>query len=244
MILTPQQKIMILREMENNLALSFTMAVTFFEKKLAEITADKQKNFEQVMVEMKDEIKRLKLDDGIDGEDGIDGQDYILTEHDKKDIANSIDVPIVDRVIERTEVIHEQPIIKNEIIKEIVKENIDTPEQIAKKLNTLDEKVDWTVIKGLKKIIENLNKAIREKGATKSGGGGMGLPVHQSFSTSSSTTTITLSNNVAANSNALWIFYNGQFLVKGNHYTISGKIVTLTFTPQDSTNIDVTYIRT
>jgi len=60
------------------------------------------------------------------------GEDYILTEKDKKQIAQSIKVPIVEQIIERTEVIKEQPIV-TEITNNV--ENKDTGEQIIDKIN-------------------------------------------------------------------------------------------------------------
>jgi PII-like signaling protein len=44
---------------------------------------------------------------GVHYDDGIDGENYILTTKDIKKIANSIPVPIVEKVIEKTEVIKE-----------------------------------------------------------------------------------------------------------------------------------------
>ena len=38
----------------------------------------------------------------IKGEDGADGKDYILTENDKQEIAKSIEVPIIEKIIEKT----------------------------------------------------------------------------------------------------------------------------------------------
>ena len=46
---------------------------------------------------------------GVDYEDGTPGSDYVLTQTDKEEIAKSIDVPIVEKVIE----------VKTEVIKEI-----------------------------------------------------------------------------------------------------------------------------
>lgn len=52
----------------------------------------------------------------------------------------------------------------------------DKPKDIASKLNTLEEIVDISVIKGLKQQIENLKRALREK-ASGAGGGGDSLQV-------------------------------------------------------------------
>ncbi|MCK9370979.1 hypothetical protein M0R04_13800 [Candidatus Dojkabacteria bacterium] len=62
-----------------------------------------------------------------------DGQDYVLTEKDKKEIASSIKVPIVEKVVEHTETIVEKPIVTNEI-KEVAK--YEDREQIVEKINT------------------------------------------------------------------------------------------------------------
>lgn len=75
-------------------------------------------------------------------------------------------------------------------------------------------------------------------------GGGMGNAQHETKNVSSATTSVSLSSDVAASGRAIWASYQGQFLVYGTHYTISGKTMTLLFTPQDDTFIDITYIRT
>ena len=117
----------------------------------------------------------------------------------------------------------------------------EKPEDIVKKLNKTEESVKISVIKGLENYLKKLGQSIQQK--TK-GGGGMGNWVHQSFNVNSSTTTITLSNNIAANGFAIMAFYQGQFIVRGTHYTQSGKVLTLTFTPDNSTVIDTAYVRT
>jgi hypothetical protein len=69
---------------------------------------------------------------GVDYFDGKDGKNYILTNLDKKKIAKEIEVPVVEKIVERTEVIRETPIV-TEITKEV--ENKDTGEQIITKIN-------------------------------------------------------------------------------------------------------------
>lgn len=82
------------------------------------------------------------------GDKGDDGKDYKLTATDKKEIAKSIKVPIVEKVIEKTEVIVEKPIITNEI-KEVAVG--DEPIVIKEKLESLegDERLDAKSIKNL-----------------------------------------------------------------------------------------------
>lgn len=120
----------------------------------------------------------------------------------------------------------------------------DKPLEVAEKLNTLEEKIEQKVIKGLEKRFKDLIALMREKKGGGSTGGGMGKWVHQQTAVSSVTTTVTLSYNVAANSNAILVRYQGQLLAHNVQYTISGKIITLLFTPENSTYIDATYVRT
>ncbi len=93
-------------------------------------------------------------------EPGPPGKNYVLTNKDKKDIASKIEVPVVEKVIERTEVIKEQPIITQEI-KEVAV--TDAGEVIIKKINeTPTDKdeylIDVSHVKGFKKLIEKAGK--------------------------------------------------------------------------------------
>lgn len=82
----------------------------------------------------------------VKGVDYFDGEDYVLTDEDKQDIASNIEVPIVEKVIEKTHTVREVPIV-TEIVRE--KAVTDNPEVTAEKLNTLKEAIDSSVIKGL-----------------------------------------------------------------------------------------------
>ena len=64
---------------------------------------------------------------------------------------------------------------------------------------------------------------------------------HQKFSTSSATTTLTLTNTVAGNV-CIWFRYNGQMLHLGDQYTLSGTTITFTFTPDDDSVSEATYL--
>lgn len=64
----------------------------------------------------------------------VPGKDYILTENDKKEIAKKIKVPVIEKIIEKTQVIREQPTVTNEIKQIAV---TDTAEQLKEKLNSL-----------------------------------------------------------------------------------------------------------
>lgn len=112
---------------------------------------------EEMVEEMK-ESKSLKLDGvkyvELKGDPGKDGNDYILTEEDKKEIASNIEVPIVEKVIEKTETIVEKPSI-TQIVKEVAV--ADTAKQIAKKINTLDGEIDFAVLKNVPESVEQLS---------------------------------------------------------------------------------------
>lgn len=79
---------------------------------------------------------------------GDPGKDYVLTSKDKKEIAKSIKVPIVEKTVET--IIEKQPIVTNEI-KEVAV--TDTSEKIKEKLESLegDERLDAKAIKNLPK---------------------------------------------------------------------------------------------
>ena len=98
------------------------------------------------------------------------GKDYILTQSDKEEIASAIKVPIVEKIIERTETIIKQPIVTNEITNEIKEVAVtDEPVLIAEKLNTLIKKVDWKVLKNIPYDVANRsgNKGIHRGGMDK-----------------------------------------------------------------------------
>ena len=116
----------------------------------------------------------------------------------------------------------------------------DTPDQVVSKVIKSEKTLPLSKIDGLEKELAVIKQIKGRKGG---GGGGMGNWVHQQFSTSSSTTSITLSSNVAANGTALLLRYQGQVLFHGSQYTVSGKVITFTFTLDNSTTVDATYVR-
>ena len=119
----------------------------------------------------------------------------------------------------------------------------DKPEEIAKKLNTLGGVVRQTVIIGLEDRLNDLKRSIlRAKGSK---GGGMSTLQHESFSVSSSTTSITVASSIAANGLACWISYQGGTIARGTHWTSARSgLISLLFTPDDSPTIDVIYFST
>lgn len=114
----------------------------------------------------KDMLEQVKGKDGYtpqkgvdynDGINGSDGDNYILTEEDKKVIASLIDVPVVEKVIEKREIIKNQPIV-TEVTKEVTIENPFklTGEGVVEVINNLstdddDYKIDASHIRNLPK---------------------------------------------------------------------------------------------
>jgi len=93
--------------------------------------------------------------------------------------------------------------------------------------------------------IGEMKKELRDATIKRSGGGGMGLPVHDQFDGDGSTTSFTLTSNVAAGGLAVFgCRYEGQVQHLGDQYTISGKTLTFTFVPENGTKIEISYIRT
>lgn len=79
---------------------------------------------------------------------GDPGKDYVLTDKDKKEIAKSIKVPIVEKIVET--IVEKQPIVTNEIKEVAVTES---SEKIKEKLESLegDGRLDAKAIKNLPK---------------------------------------------------------------------------------------------
>ena len=95
----------------------------------------------------------------IPGDQGDPGEDYILTQKDKIEIASKIKVPVLEKVIEKTEVVKLQPITKEVALYE-------TAEKLRDKLESLKngEKLSIQAIEGLSEILKELQE-IGKKGS-------------------------------------------------------------------------------
>lgn len=99
----------------------------------------------------------------VKGVDYFDGKDYVLTPVDKSEIASLVPPNTIEKIIERTEVIKEQPIVK-ETTHNTTIENPVTVEQIVDKLNTVQNAIEPSVIKrwdDIDRIIKNNNFDVR-----------------------------------------------------------------------------------
>jgi len=211
--------------------MDFTSKQTNKLKKLAKIMDEGNEGVSELLVDVEDRIEEITITlneviskaneavsiaeqtskqsgapgyTPIKGVDYEDGHDYVLTEIDKKEIASKIKVPIVEKVIEKTEVIREQPIVRE---KEIIKETIKEPqiinekltgEEIVYKINDLpvdddEQKIDASHIKNLprhERVIERI------------GGGGISQVYHDTNFTGSGTQpdVLHLNPNISINS--------------------------------------------
>lgn len=123
----------------------------------------------------------------------------------------------------------------------------DKPLEIAAKLNETEESVDPKVIKGLRGWMEGVRTSLRTKkgGGSAGGGGGMGNVTHQTFNLTALTTSVTLNSKIAAGGFAIWAYYEQGYLVRSVGYTVGAdrKTLSLLYTPEDGTHLDVVYIR-
>lgn len=120
----------------------------------------------------------------------------------------------------------------------------DTGDEIAKKLNTTTESVDFTVIRGLKNWMGNLQRSIKDIHGGGKAGGGMGNWIHESINVDQNTTFVRTSTAIAADGFAVFAFYQGGMIARGSAYTVSGRQqLDLLFVPQPGT-IDIIFVRT
>lgn len=117
----------------------------------SKIDSGELENLFEIVEIINTKIENLKL------QKGEKGDSYVLTAKDKKEIAASIKVPVVEKIIEKTETIIEQPIVTNEI-KEVAVS--DTGEHIVSKINELPTesenlKIDASHIKNLPEFIKD-----------------------------------------------------------------------------------------
>ena len=144
-----------------------------------------------------------------------------------------------------------------EIIKPLIPEvkNGETPSdsRLVKLIKPLlPKKKDLlALIKPLVAIFEErLNRKVadivKRGGGSKPAGGGLGNIQHESKSVTSASTTVSTNSKIAGSGYAIWAYYQGQLIMRGVHYTVGTdqKTLTLLFTPQDSTTIDIIYVRT
>ncbi len=118
----------------------------------------------------------------------------------------------------------------------------DKPDQVFEKLMKSDKKIPLSKIEGMKGFLKNLQSQMGNQGHS---AGGMGNWVHERTNISSLTTSVTTAKKIAAGGTAALIRYQGQMLALDVEYSVktNHQGIDLLFTPEDSTVIDITYVR-
>jgi glycerol-3-phosphate cytidylyltransferase-like family protein len=216
---------------------------------IAQLLVKLKQYIDDNMANIKDIIDNIKLQkgergedgkDGTNGRDGKDGDNYVLTSKDKKEIAKSIEVPVVEKVIERTEVIKELPMV-TEVIEKI--DETATVEKIERDIPKLGERIrdglellqdedrlDASAIKNLEKIIR---KIIGEQKPIYVGGSSTGGHIVKTYDFSDSLNGVTKTFSLPA----FWRIIDVQIgtippLRPTIDYTSDASAMTITFTSQ------------
>jgi hypothetical protein len=73
----------------------------------------------------------------------------------------------------------------------------------------------------------------------------MGNTQHETKSVGATTTSVVTNYKISGNGYAIWVYYQGQAVIRGEGYTIGSdrKTINLNFTPIDNSFVDVIYIR-
>lgn len=176
--------------------------------------------------------------DYFDGEKGESGKTYILSKNDKKEIARLVEVPIVEKVIEKTEVIHEQPIVTQEIKEVAIAES---PEQLRDKLKTLkdDERLPKEAIKGIEDIEKDI-EMLKKRPVTQGQGGVVSRDYFVDIDLSDQLDGFTKTFNIQAIRKILSVdlqSYPYGALRKGIDYTYTNTTIAFTDTIDASTQL-------
>jgi hypothetical protein len=104
-----------------------------------------------------------------------------------------------------------------------------------------------SVIAGLLEEIQALEREVRKKGEKGGGGGGgMGQVQHETKNLTALSTTVVTNFPISGGGYAIMgAYYQSALIMRGEHYTVGGdrKTLTLLFTPEDNTKIDIIYVR-
>ncbi len=143
--------------------------ITLFNSSLIGVNEKIQKQYKDLLTTFENKLNAVESQKKIPGPKG---DSYVITMEDKQAIAELIKVPVVNKIIERTEVVRETPVVKSVITETIPEEKIqgikDSIEKDLPSLGTFirdglellkgDDRLDWTAIKGLKEILDRLEK--------------------------------------------------------------------------------------
>lgn len=178
-------------------------------------------------------LKEATPKKGVDYTDGANGSDYVLTKNDKREIAGLISVPVVEKVIEKTETIKE--VLPKSIDVSMVKGAISKKdfESTSKKIEDGMARVDGRI-----KLIDQrwhgggLSQVSHD--ATLSGTGSPSSPlsvVGGGFAGSQEKSTTVPNGSLttfAFTHTPKVLFWNGAFQTLTDDYTVAGNTITFT----------------
>lgn len=157
-----------------NLGKDITNIETILEDISGDLVDYMAVEYARLVNEFNEKLEKLKL------QKGDKGDSHIMTMEDRKAIADLITVPVVDRIIEKTQIIKEIPIISEqvkEVIREIIPEAkiLEIEERIERDLpkfgmpirdslellpkedvDGIDQRLDATAIRGLEDLVKRL----------------------------------------------------------------------------------------
>lgn len=122
---------------------TFTTYLRSLEEEIGDLTADFKAQEIDTFSKVEELIKDVNArqgEPGEQGEPGKDGEDYVLTEKDKAEIASSIEVPVVEKIIEKIEVQKTD----ESLVKQFKDEIAQIQKDFDKKLEEYKQKIEVT----------------------------------------------------------------------------------------------------
>ncbi len=247
MSLTSQEKARLLIDIKRNPDLALFNAITKIQE-TAEVLVEKEiSKLSEKIDNSLDSIKKIEQIRGEKGDKGERGMVGLTGQGEKGDKGDEGRQPVAGT---------DFPIPKNgndgmdgegKEGKKGEDGSPDTPQQVVKKLNTTEETIDLSVIKGLKEMFDDLSLRITNINARRGGGGakggGMGnvLVETPSGTIDGANTTFTITTPPKLNAQILTV--NGQVQRVGIDYTISGKTITMLWNIPTDSDIFIWYVR-
>lgn len=200
------------------------------------------------LVRMVENVKTVaKGDPGYTPQKGIDyrdGQNYVLTPRDLEIIAKKVNVPVVDKVIEKIEIIKEQPIIKTEIKETIIKDKTETAEEIVLKLESLqkENRLNASAIRNLPQIIKETRPFIggRVGVQVRSNGTKVGTKANElNFTTGFTITNVSGVPTIVGTGSGYQVPLTGG-LTGTNTWTTAPSVIVVDGVPMQKTRTDLT----
>lgn len=225
--------------------------VVDYVKRIESLNVENVKNLKEVIDKTKEELKTQSDESTSESTKRINQELQLLLSrlgeretqilNKLAEVKNGKDADeddVVERSVER---------VKKELVipttEDILNDVPSLAERIRDSLELLegDNRLDVSAIKGIEKLLKDIDGNIKKAVGAMHVPSPVGWTKHQSISLSSGTSVYNLDDAPAHNGKAAIVRYEGQVLTETTHYSISGTAITLTFDPNNSTKLDVTY---